>query len=112
MNKTETTPPNVVKTLNNEIYELSCNSEFLPIVVEKARILIDDISQCFFDEYDPNDKKDLDYIQAYFKQYRTKTDIFLDYFWQIEEKANELCDRLCHIHNVLREVNQNGKDTH
>ena len=102
MNKTETTPPNVLKTLSKEIYETTCKSELLPITVEKARILIDDISQDYFDKYDPENEKDLDYIKGYFELYRLKTNIFLDYFWKIEQTANELCDELCCIHSALR----------
>lgn len=74
--------------------ELTDAATLLQIAVEKMRCLIDDVSQEYFDQYDPNEKEDVPYIIYAFNKQRVRMDMLVDYLYEVEKKTDYIYDNL------------------
>lgn len=75
----------------------------LDISLEKIRCLVDDVSQDYFDQYDPNDKKDVPYIIYDFNRQRVRMDMLVDYLHTVEQKSELIYSALDTHYCILKE---------
>lgn len=83
--------------MDNAAYELS--DEIWPIKdkLEKANLLISDILEDFFRQYDPGKEEDRNYIAYYFNKFTLLTDISQKLIWDAFEEIEVLEKRATKI---------------